>query len=66
MIRAVFLRRHAGLALADAERSVGNADDLTEIRQAFDWFELMRHWGALAVFRASEVSRIARLTLGPV
>ena len=62
--RAAALRRHAYLAVADAERSVGNADDLAEIRQAFDRFELMRHEGALAVFRASEISRIARLNLG--
>ena len=36
--RAAALRRHADLAVADAERGVGNAIDLAEIRQTFDRF----------------------------
>ena len=52
--RAMALHRHASLVSADAERTVENADDLAEIRQAFARFELMRHQGALAVFCASQ------------
>jgi len=52
--RAADLRRHACLALADAERSVENADDLADIRRSFTMFEVMRQDGALAAFHASQ------------
>jgi uncharacterized membrane protein len=51
-IRAAALRRHACLALADAVRKVGNADDLEDIRRSFATFEIVRRDGALAAFHA--------------
>ena len=48
------LRRHACLALADAERSVENADDLADIRRSFTTFETTRQDGTLAAFHASQ------------
>ncbi len=51
--RAAALRRHACLALADAERSVENADDLAGIRRSFAMFEITRKDGTLAAFHAS-------------
>jgi len=51
--RAAPLRRHACLVLADAERSVENADDLANLRRSFDTFETTRQDGALAAFHAS-------------
>ncbi len=52
--RAAALRRHARLALADAERSVGNADDLADVRRSFDTFEMTRQEGTVAAFHASQ------------
>lgn len=52
--RATALRRHACLALADAERSVGNADDLADIRRSFNTFEMTRQEGTVAAFHASQ------------
>jgi len=52
--RAAALRRHARLALADAERSVGNADDLADVRRSFDTFEMTRQDGTVAAFHASQ------------
>lgn len=52
--RAATLRRHACLVLADAERSVENADDLADIRRSFATFETTRKDGTLAAFHASQ------------
>jgi len=52
--RAAVLRRHAGLALADAERSVENTDDLADIRRSFAIFETTQQDGTLAAFHASQ------------
>jgi len=52
--RAAALRRHAGLALADAERSVENADDLADIRQSFATFDTTQQDGTVAAFHASQ------------
>ncbi len=51
--RVAALRRHARLTLADAERSVENADDLAELRRSFATFETTREDGAVAAFHAS-------------
>ena len=51
--RAAPLRRHACLVLADAERSIENADDLADLRRSFATFETTRQDGALAAFHAS-------------
>ena len=51
--RAAALRRHACLALADAEHGIENTEDRAEIRRSFDTFEITRQHGTIAAFRAS-------------
>ncbi|PPQ29048.1 DUF2254 domain-containing protein [Rhodopila globiformis] len=52
--RIATLRRHAGLALADAERSIQNPADLADVRRRHAAFETMRLRGPVALAGGAE------------